>query len=741
MNAKKKALISSFLTLCMCLSLIAGATYAIFTDEAKVNIAVTSGKIDLEAQINTETLKAYSRKWNYTTEQYDEYGTVAENGKALFRAAEDLPTGGTVTATEATVTLNKMAPLDRVTFDIEVVNKSDIDVAYRIRVIHEGELYDALDIAMLKHGDAADGYFYATDASEWITLEHGNNGVVNTFPVEIVFPDAGKHDNAFQGKSCELSFIVEACQAYAKLDVAEEEARTWFVSNEAGFSTVANGLYKSGDTINVLSDLHFEKVGFKLENVNLDLHGHKMTFNRELASDPKSFDLFGDVIISNGSLEAALPTDKGVIYANSESNVTLNDVNIKAYNIDDTRKVEYGAAVFGGYMVSPNGNMTINGGVFDSKLTTNGSTRGGSITVNDGIFNEETYLPAYMKYTINGGTFKKNIKFVSGEITITGGTFMSEDPITLAGQNGTIEGEGYGLNPVMTISGGTFSCDVSDYCADGFYSNEVSTGVWEVSTHKLVSIDSTKAPAEQQKELTNVISGAKVGATVDIVLPAGTFDVKGGVSGTTLNVTGQLDEDGNPTTVINNANASGYKTLAADAVFENVTITGRSGDANPDGSTACGWGHNKNTTYRNCTFIGSNTFFCYEGYTQTFENCHFISDNSYPFWTSGSGTFVLTDCDFDVNGKAIKVASNSQQVNIEVTGCTFKTSADKKAAIELDTQGNSTATVTLVQSGNTAEGFASRGLWAVREVTQTGTVTVNGHTVTTNDTAIAYPNY
>ncbi len=55
---KRRVLVMSLLTIALCFSLIFGATYALFTSESKVNIAVTSGKVNVEASV--ENLKIYS---------------------------------------------------------------------------------------------------------------------------------------------------------------------------------------------------------------------------------------------------------------------------------------------------------------------------------------------------------------------------------------------------------------------------------------------------------------------------------------------------------------------------------------------------------------------------------------------------------------------------------------------------------------------------------------------------------
>lgn len=247
---------------------------------------------------------------------------------------------------------------------------------------------------------------------------------------------------------------------------------------EKGYVTLEEAIIaaKPGETIVVQKNIvrtTGDSIQFKLENINLDLNGHTIKVTRGEGKN-RSFELHGDVIISNGSIETSLFKGTwGAIYAEQNSNVTLNNVNVKAYETN-SYKPAYGAAVFGAYGDNPNGNMIINGGTFDSIITTNGSTRNGSLTINSGTFNEALYLPAYMTYTINGGTFYKEVEFRSGIIKVNGGTFnnCSETPsfenvnqdlsmkgcsLSLVAHNGLETGYDYGPTPTLLITGGTFA--------------------------------------------------------------------------------------------------------------------------------------------------------------------------------------------------------------------------------------------------------------------------------------------
>ena len=57
---KKKVITSAILTIALAFSLLLGATYALFTSESKTNIAISSGKVDVQAVVLEESIKTYS---------------------------------------------------------------------------------------------------------------------------------------------------------------------------------------------------------------------------------------------------------------------------------------------------------------------------------------------------------------------------------------------------------------------------------------------------------------------------------------------------------------------------------------------------------------------------------------------------------------------------------------------------------------------------------------------------------
>lgn len=97
---KAKIFLSSIVTIALCLSLIVGSTFALFTKTETVNIAVTAGKVDVEADV--------------------------------ISLVPSFNNGGSASFSKGQLTVNKMTPGDTVSFKIQVANNSNIPVDYTV---------------------------------------------------------------------------------------------------------------------------------------------------------------------------------------------------------------------------------------------------------------------------------------------------------------------------------------------------------------------------------------------------------------------------------------------------------------------------------------------------------------------------------------------------------------------------------------------------------------------------------
>ena len=171
---KNKIILSSILTIALCLSMIAGSTFALFTSESKVNVAVNSATVKVVATAGAVT-----------------YGSTL--GSTL----------GSVNATDSDITLTNILPGDYVDFNINVVNESTVTVKYRTVVTISGdkELTDALVVSF-------GGKTAADASSDWSALAVGEGNA--TVAVHISLPETT--GNECQNKTCNITYKVEAVQ-------------------------------------------------------------------------------------------------------------------------------------------------------------------------------------------------------------------------------------------------------------------------------------------------------------------------------------------------------------------------------------------------------------------------------------------------------------------------------------------------------------------------------------------------
>ncbi len=187
----KKVILSSILSLVLCLGLIAGGTFALFTSKVETNIAVTAAKIELTAAIDD------------TTVQTKHWGTDYVDGK------DGISPDATVEIDGADITLNNIIPGDGVKFDIEISNASTIAIQYRIVI--ENKNGSGLNGLVATIGNIS--YSGVKAGTEWVKIEKGVQ--IENIPVTIEFPDADDNDN-YQGATTELVVRVEAVQGVSE---------------------------------------------------------------------------------------------------------------------------------------------------------------------------------------------------------------------------------------------------------------------------------------------------------------------------------------------------------------------------------------------------------------------------------------------------------------------------------------------------------------------------------------------
>ena len=218
---KKKLLITSVLVILMCVSLIGGATFALFTSEDVVNIAITSGKVEVEAVFGD---------FYYKTFQNPEW-TLAENKTTTFANI-----GGSASVNGDTLVLDKIVPGNGVKVNIEIKNNSDIAVKYMVKVELSGENVDEIVVTTACAKEIVD--------AGWLSLDAGAD--IDDLAVSVELPV----EATVQGVVANVAISVFAVQGDATIWSGDTDD-TWADSEEteyvittaeelAGFANLVN---------------------------------------------------------------------------------------------------------------------------------------------------------------------------------------------------------------------------------------------------------------------------------------------------------------------------------------------------------------------------------------------------------------------------------------------------------------------------------------------------------------------
>ena len=321
-NTKRNALVSSIMVIVLCLSVIAGSTFALFTDAHDFNIAVTSGDIEIFA--SAEIMGVYSAKKPVTVEEsalvdmddkflideYDNYYFHEEQSDSYVKNSDGVITygkfyndGDVQFNDEGKLTFNRITPGDRVDVMIHIDNKSDVAFVYRYKLISNNT---NLATGMVVTIDDTPYESLAVWTSDWKEAIHAPNGVGDStnpeidklisieLPVyagnEYQSEDIDHGERLAGEQSVEYTLIVEAVQSNA-ITMNEEEFQIYQKSNV----TTA--------TAPIITDANGNDVA-NLENLYI-MDGNSIVIDNNTNADDayaihnSTFDVNGTAIVSN----------------------------------------------------------------------------------------------------------------------------------------------------------------------------------------------------------------------------------------------------------------------------------------------------------------------------------------------------------------------------------------------------------------------------------------------------------
>ncbi|MBO5067281.1 MAG: hypothetical protein J6C62_02625 [Clostridia bacterium] len=186
----KKKLLSSLLSLVLCFTLVVGSTYALFTSESKVNIAVSSGTVNVVASVKDVELYSMGVK---QTDKFENGGTATVNGGNLA--------------------LNGVTAGDKAIVTIAMENKSDVTINYHIETEIVGDLAPMLDVKKIVDENGADKYVALESKTSWAELSAGQS--IDDLRISIELPVENEDANGIE-TTTNISIKVIAQQGNAK---------------------------------------------------------------------------------------------------------------------------------------------------------------------------------------------------------------------------------------------------------------------------------------------------------------------------------------------------------------------------------------------------------------------------------------------------------------------------------------------------------------------------------------------
>lgn len=368
-SAKKSTLISAVLAIVMCVSLLAGSTFALFTSESKVNLAVTSGNVEVVASIE-----------NIEKSYVDENGETV-SGK-LF--------GGDATFADGTLSLDNIVPKDTVKFHVKIANNSSVAIKYRtvVTVVEDNGLASSLSI------DLAGYQMIGTKAaSAYAKLDAGEQPEV--LPVTITLPES----ETTQGKSCKLSVSVEAVQGNAAVADGLTSTDGTTMSTRLADGTVWYDVLANGSAFTVKTNMN---------PANTIISNGKLTIDAKDKEIANTVDLWQAADDNEWSLVSARGTDGEVTVKSGSFLAKEND----CYAVD----VQGGATV------------VIEGGTFAGNIHAVYVYEGKAI-IKGGFFSvQQPYPKTGLEYEFVINCYDGNRENETASVEIMGGTYVNFNP-------------------------------------------------------------------------------------------------------------------------------------------------------------------------------------------------------------------------------------------------------------------------------------------------------------------------
>lgn len=212
MSRRKRSILMSVMTMMLCLTLVAGGTYALFTDEASLSTHLEAGKLD----ITLKRTYLESKVLNDSTGFLDD---VTDNRIIDFSHTSPENVFGVTNET-------LIVPCTSFTATMQIENHSDVAFGYWVEVKLDTKASDLtsdiLARQLMIRIDLGEGVYYEQKLSDGLTVGEGTYidvlaiGETDEFKVTMTFIDDSSINNSAMNKNVDFDIVVHAVQVVSE---------------------------------------------------------------------------------------------------------------------------------------------------------------------------------------------------------------------------------------------------------------------------------------------------------------------------------------------------------------------------------------------------------------------------------------------------------------------------------------------------------------------------------------------
>ena len=476
MKNKTKVLLSSIATIAMTASLAVGGTYALFTSEDKVNISVTSGKVEVTANIDSVTL------YSMGVPQTDKFAN-----------------GGTATIGDDIITLTNVTPGDKAVVSVDFANTSNVTIQYRMGVTMTGELAEYLKLSDENGAPLTMGY------TLWETVTTPTTDNL-TFAVELPV-----EETKGQGASATISVFVEAVQGNA-------EVTNIYSTPAAAQAALDNA--KAGDTIQLQAGVDYGTLYIRpvAGQENTITGCDYLVYRNEMLRKVENLTIIG----APGATVDAIEVVSGYIEGSTGYVVDIKNLVIDSVEFNDTytnAPYKYSSPLFFNLTYINVDGLTVK----NCQLVGDNDMMNFVYFYGNGNPSNSTFITAAKNVTITGNTVDgisrlcelrqtENVTITNNTIknTTLHGMLLTVDKGVYSG-NVTVTGNtAYGINErfVRMAGAGNANVEIKDNTITNYLGEDMdyikvtdSTATPVIENNKLISVWDGVVPTAQPKSL------------------------------------------------------------------------------------------------------------------------------------------------------------------------------------------------------------------------------------------------